>query len=187
MKKIILFGDSLFNGFRNHHNTTVITAGLNERLNNFAQVDNLSKSGATTVEGLDYLAQLPPDFDLIVIEYGTNDATVWGITPENYVKNLQKMIDFCKNRKIIIVGPWKANPNSETAANFIPENHKKIHKLAKTIAQKNNLLFIDLWKLTDGEKDVDKLYQADGLHLTDYGNQKLLNLITPVIKKTLLA
>ena len=44
-----------------------------------------------------------------------------------------------------------------------------------------------LYIVTNNKKDVNKLYQADGQHLTDYGNQKLLNLITPVIKKTLLA
>lgn len=186
MKKIVLFGDSLFNGFRNHRNTSVITNGLQKRLGNYAQVENFSKSGATTVEGLDYLLQLKTNYDLIVIEYGTNDATLWGITPESYAQNLQKMIDLCLNKKIIIVGPWKPCPNSEQVYNFIPENHKKIHRLAKEIAQKNNLPFIDLWKLTNGVKNVDKLYQHDGLHLTELGNEQLLDLIIPVIKQNLL-
>lgn len=85
MKKIILFGDSIFNGYRNGQDTNLVTNLFQKSLGNYAQVQNLSKSGATTVEGVDFLEQIPAKYDLIVVEYGNNDAaTAWGISPESY-------------------------------------------------------------------------------------------------------
>ena len=87
MKKIILFGDSIFNGYRDGCDTNLVTNLFKKQLNNYTQVENISKSGATTVEGVDYLVQIPAEKDLTVVEYGNNDAaTAWGISPENYEK-----------------------------------------------------------------------------------------------------
>lgn len=185
MKKILLFGDSLFNGFRNHQNTEIVTRGIQKRLGNNIQVDNLSKSGATTVEGLDYLAQIQPIYDLILIEYGTNDASIWGITPQNYQRNLEKMIKYCETIKIIITSPWKPCPGSAQVDNFIEEYLLKDHQIAQNLAQKYSLPFIDLWQILKKVTDVDKLYQADGLHLTKLGNQLLIDLLVEHIKKEL--
>jgi len=38
MKKIILFGDSLFNGYRNGQDTDAITSGLQKTLGNSVKV-----------------------------------------------------------------------------------------------------------------------------------------------------
>ena len=93
MKKIILFGDSIFNGYRNGQNTNLVTNLFQQALINYAQVENISKSGATTVEGVDYLEQISPEHDLVVVEYGNNDAaTAWGISPESYEKNLAQIL-----------------------------------------------------------------------------------------------
>lgn len=181
MKKIVLFGDSLFNGFRNRRDTNLITDGLQEKLTN-AQVENFSKSGATTVEGLDYITQIPQDADLIFIEYGTNDASVFGISCENYQKNLETMINFCMPEKTIIVGPWQDKAGNNYT---IPENLQRNREIAKNLAAKYHRPFIDLLKIRSGEKNVDKLYQNDGLHLTDYGNAKLINLLYEACKKEL--
>ena len=68
MKKIVLFGDSLFNGFTNHQNTAIVTDLFKAALPN-TNIDNISKSGATTVEGLDYIHQIDPGADLVVINW----------------------------------------------------------------------------------------------------------------------
>lgn len=185
MKKILLFGDSLFNGFTNHHDTDLVTDSVQEKLANKVQVDNLSKSGATTVEGLDYLQLIKPVYDLIILEYGTNDASVWGISPYSYQQNLEKMIKYCSFTKIIVTSPWKPNPSSPQVNNFISEYLVKDHQIAHDLAQKYALPFIDLWQISKEVTDVDKLYQADGLHLTKLGNQLLIDLLVEHIKKEL--
>ncbi|GAA3639227.1 SGNH/GDSL hydrolase family protein [Lactobacillus hamsteri] len=181
MKKIVLFGDSLFNGFRNRRNTNLITKGLENRLSN-AQVENFSKSGATTVEALDYIDQIPQDADAILIEYGTNDSSAWGISCTNYAKNLETMIAYFNTKKVIVVGPWHPNPNSDQSNFFNPETLKTNIQTAKNLAIKYHCPFIDLTKLTNNQKDMDKIYQNDGLHLTDLGNNLLLDALTPIIE-----
>ncbi len=80
MKKIILFGDSIFNGYRDGCDTNLVTNLFKKQLKNYAQVESISKSGATTVEGVDYLVQIPAEKDLTVVEYGNNDAaTAWAL------------------------------------------------------------------------------------------------------------
>ncbi|MBD5430854.1 MAG: SGNH/GDSL hydrolase family protein [Lactobacillus sp.] len=185
MKKIVLFGDSLFNGFRQHRNTDAITHGLQKRLGKFAIVENMSKSGATTIEALDYLDQIDPNADIIIIEYGTNDSSAWGISCENYAKNLETIVNYFNPNKLIIVSPWHPNPNSEQTEFFNPQILKENVEIAQKLAKKYNCPIINLNKLTDGIKNVDKIYQSDGLHLTDLGNKCLLDLITPVIETKL--
>jgi GDSL-like protein len=112
MKKIILFGDSIFNGYRNGQNTNLVTNLFQQALINYAQVENISKSGATTVEGVDYLEQISPEHDLVVVEYGNNDAaTAWGISPESYEKNLAQILSAVG--KAIVVGLCNPNPESD--------------------------------------------------------------------------
>lgn len=74
-------------------------------------MENISKSGATTVEGVDYLAQIPKKHDLVVVEYGNNDAaTAWGISPESYEKNLTTILTAVG--KAIVVGLCLPDPNN---------------------------------------------------------------------------
>lgn len=182
MKKIVLFGDSLFNGFSHHRDTNLVTVALQKQLGNSAHVENFSKSGATTVEGLDFITQIPQDADLVVIEYGTNDSSLVGISSESYQKNLETMLNFFAPIKLIIVGPWQDKFGNEYT---IPKRLEKNRQIAKDLANKYHYPFVDLLEIRNGEKNVDKLYQSDNLHLTDYGNQKLIDLLYPVIKKEL--
>lgn len=187
MKKVVLFGDSIFNGYRNHHDTNLITTGLQERLGSYAQVQNCSKSGATTVEGLDFLKQIDPNCDLIVIEFGTNDAaTAWGITAENYKQNLNLMIKALANKKLIIVGPSAPNPkNSEIDQYYGTERLAKYNQIAQHCAQVHNCDFINLLTAFAQIKKPERYYQSDGQHLTDLGNKLLLDIITPIIMNNL--
>lgn len=182
MKKIVLFGDSLFNGFRHHRNTDLVRKNLQEKLGKDFDIINLSLSGATTVEGLDYLPQIPADSDLILIEYGTNDSSIVGISCENYRKNLETMIKFCDPKKVIIVSPWHSKPGVNYT---IEQNLQENFASAKKLAQKYNCHFVNLWQITNGKKDIDQYYQNDGLHLTDLGNEQLVKLLITAIKKKL--
>lgn len=186
MKKIVLFGDSLFNGFTNHQNTAIVTDLFKAALPN-TNIDNISKSGATTVEGLDYIHQIDPGADLVVIEYGTNDSsTGWGLSLENYQYNLLSMINQIGRTRVIVVGPSLPDPNNVDINQFYPADHlNAFNQVAKTCAELNNAPFADLIASFKKQKDISPLYQADGQHLTPRGNAFLVNSIVPSIKKKL--
>lgn len=69
MKKIILFGDSLFNGYRAGHDTKIVTTGVQKEFADQALISNLSLSGATTAQGKQRLNLIPTDSDIVVLEY----------------------------------------------------------------------------------------------------------------------
>lgn len=180
MKKLVLFGDSIFNGFRNRENTNLVTNLFKDSLGNNIKVYNISKSGATTVEGLDYLSQIPTDPDLTVIEYGTNDAsTAWGISLQNYAQNLQKMVNYL-NSKCIIIGPMPPDPNNSEITQFYA-NLDQFNQVAKEVAQTNDLLFVDMTQAFSNLSNISSYYQEDGQHLTNKGNTLLVKTIAPVI------
>lgn len=182
MKKIILFGDSLFNGFRHHRNTSLVTDSLKKKLGSNFMIENISRSGATTVEGIDFLPKIPRDADLVLLEYGTNDSSIVGISSANYQNNLETMINFCGPEKVIIVGPWQDKAGN---AYTIPEHLKENRKIAKLLSRKYQRPFIDLLQLRSNKRELNQLYQNDGLHLTDYGNDKLTTILAAAIKKAL--
>ncbi len=185
MKKIILFGDSIFNGYRNGKNTDLVTNLFRQELKDYAQVENISKSGATTVEGVDYLEQIPPEHDLVVVEYGNNDAaTAWGISPESYEKNLTTILTAVG--KAIVVGLCLPDPNNfEINQYYGDERLDLFNNIAKKVAHNEQAPFVDILPAMRNLKDKSTYYQADGQHLTDQGNEFLVNQIVPVIKKDL--
>ena len=180
MKKIILFGDSIFNGFCNHQNTNLVTNLFQDFLGNNYQVINISKSGATTIEGIDYLKQIPKN-DLVVIEYGTNDAASdWGVSLENYSKNLQTMANYIGSQKCIIVGPFLPDPNNFEINQFY-QNIADFNQVAKYIAKQNHIPFINMISVFSKLPNISSYYQKDGQHLTNKGNQLLVKTIAPTI------
>ena len=185
MKKIILFGDSIFNGFRDHHDTDLVTNLFQKQLKNYAQVENISKSGATTVEGVDYLHLVPKKYDLAVVEYGNNDAaTAWGISPESYAKNLDEILT--KLGKSVVVGLCYPDPTNHEITQFYGEDRLDLYNdLAKKVAHNHHAPFVDILPVFRKLKDISTYYQPDGQHLTDKGNELLVKQIIPVIKKGL--
>lgn len=187
MKKILLFGDSIFNGYRQGRDTALITKGLAKRLGPDYKIANISRTGGTTFEALALLKRVPPNLDLIILEYGSNDAsTGWGISPKNYQQNLQTLIKRLSWAKLIIVGPSAPEPdNAEINQFYGAERLKKYNQIAKSCAQAYHLSFLNLLALFSGLSDPSSYYQADGQHLTDKGNDLLLNALAPLIKKNL--
>ncbi|MGN1284594.1 MAG: SGNH/GDSL hydrolase family protein [Candidatus Limosilactobacillus intestinavium] len=185
MKKIILFGDSIFNSFRNGHDTDLVTNLFQKKLQNYAQVENISKSGATTIEGIDFLKQIPEKRDLVVIEYGNNDAaTAWGISLENYEKNLNEILDY--TQKSVVVGLCYPDPtNSEINQYYGDKRLDLYNAVAKKVAVKHNAPFVDILPAMRKLKHISTYYQPDGQHLTDRGNEFLVDQIVPIMKNTL--
>lgn len=185
MKKIILFGDSIFNGFRNGQDTDLVTNLFQKGLKDYAQVENISKSGATTVEALDYLHLIPQKIDLVVVEYGNNDAaTGWGIRPERYEQNLNEILT--KIGKAIVVGLCYPDPTNSEINQFYGDKRLDLfNDIAKRVAAKHSAQFVDILPAFRKLTDISTYYQKDGQHLTDKGNEFLVNQILPAIKKEL--
>ncbi len=185
MKKIILFGDSIFNGFRNGQDTDLVTNLFQKGLKDIAQVENISKSGATTVEALDYLHLIPQKRDLVVVEYGNNDAaTGWGIRPERYKQNLNEILT--KIGTAIVVGLCYPDPTNSEINQFYGDKRLDLfNDIAKKVVAKHSAQFVDILPAFRKLTDISTYYQKDGQHLTDKGNEFLVNQILPAIKKEL--
>ncbi|MBI0121001.1 SGNH/GDSL hydrolase family protein [Lactobacillus sp. M0398] len=187
MKKIILFGDSIFNGYHAGHDTNVITAGVQKNLDADAQIINLSLSGATTAEGKKRLNLIPQDADIVVLEYGTNDmSSDWGISSTAYAQNLDHMVETIGSAKMIIAGPSYEDPNNKDIMQYYNlEDMKVYNQIAADCARKYHIPFINLIANFCQLENLSSYYQEDGQHLTAAGNQILIDLVVAAIKEKL--
>src|SRR6201997_257904 len=119
MKNILVFGDSLSDGFmlqRSEAYPALLAKRLHAAGLNF-QVTNASASGGTTEGGLE---RLPPHLkhriDILVLELGINDA-FRGLPVDQIETNLQQIIDKVKarnpNARIVIAGMQLPNYAAE--------------------------------------------------------------------------
>src|SRR5256884_9363421 len=110
MKAILVFGDSLSDGFmlkRSEAYPALLAKKLRAAGLNFV-VTNASASGGTTEGGLE---RLPPHLkhriDILILELGINDA-FRGVPIDQIQNNLQQIIDKVKARKpnarVVIAG-----------------------------------------------------------------------------------
>lgn len=185
MTKIILFGDSLFNGYRNGHDTDLITTGIRQLTQ--MDVQNRSLSGATTVEALDFLDRIDQDADLIVLEYGTNDAaTDWGIKLEAYEKNLNLLVEKLRPERLILLGPAAPDPHNPEITQYYGSKHLKAYnQVAKKCAQDHGIPFVNLVAAFANLQNISSYYLEDGQHLTDKGNKILIDVVVNAIKAKL--
>ena len=100
MKSILVFGDSLSDGFllqRSEAYPALLAKKLQAAGLNF-QVTNASASGGTTQGGLERLpAHLKHRIDILILELGINDA-FRGLPVDQIEHNLQQIIDKVKAR-----------------------------------------------------------------------------------------
>ncbi|WEV51290.1 SGNH/GDSL hydrolase family protein [Lactobacillus sp. ESL0731] len=185
MKNIILFGDSLFNGYRNGHDTNLITNGLQKALGSGFHVTNFSQSGATTADGLMRLPLIDDNADLVVLEFGTNDAASdWGISSSRYEHNLEKMITAIDASRCVLVGPSYPNPDNKNIMQFYTAaSLARYNEIAQKQALQHSIPFIDLIANLRNLPQLASYYQADGQHFSDLGNDLLINLVVNAIKE----
>ena len=121
MKKIILFGDSIFNGFRDGQDTDLVTNLFQKELKDYAQVENISKSGATTVEAIDYLHLIPQKRDLVVVE------AVLAIKPDIPADVVEKFLPKIKQVLVMTVNPGFGGQS------FIADSAEKIKQVREIV------------------------------------------------------
>jgi acyl-CoA thioesterase-1 len=170
MKSILVFGDSLSDGFmlkRSEAYPALLAKKLRTAGLNF-QVTNASAAGGTTQGGLE---RLPPHLkhriDIFVLELGINDA-FRGLPVDQIENNLQQIIDKVKARnpnvRVVIAGMQLPN---YTADDYV----SAFGKMFTDLASKNNAALVPY--LLQGVAGDPSLNLPDGIHPNAAG-QKIL-------------
>src|SRR5438874_7163520 len=170
MKSILVFGDSLSDGFmlkRSEAYPALLAKKVHAAAPNF-QVTNASAAGGTTEGGLE---RLPPHLkhriDIFVLELGINDA-FRGLPVDQIENNLQQIIDDVKARnpnvRIVIAGMQLPN---HTADDYV----SAFGKMFTDLASKNNAALVPY--LLQGVAGDPSLNLPDGIHPNAAG-QKIL-------------
>ena len=170
MKTILVFGDSLSDGFMLQR-TEAYPALLAKKLQaaglNF-QVTNASAAGGTTAGGLE---RLPPHLkhriDIFILELGINDA-FRGLPVDQIQNNLQQIIDNVKARnpnvRVVIAGMQLPNYAAEDYVSAFG-------KMFGELAAKNGAALVSY--LLEGVAGDPSLNLPDGIHPNAAG-QKIL-------------
>jgi acyl-CoA thioesterase I len=170
MKSILVFGDSLSDGFmlpRSEAYPALLAKKLHAAGLNF-QVTNASAAGGTTEGGLE---RLPPHLkhriDIFVLELGINDA-FRGLPVDQIENNLQQIIDKVKARnpnvRIVIAGMQLPNYTTDDYVSAFG-------KIFTDLATKNNAALVPY--LLQGVAGDPSLNLPDGIHPNAAG-QKIL-------------
>ena len=170
MKSILVFGDSLSDGFmlkRSEAYPALLAKKLHAAGLNF-QVTNASAAGGTTEGGLERLpAHLKHRIDILVLELGINDA-FRGLPVDQIENNLQQIIDDVKARnpnvRVVIAGMQLPNYKADDYVSAFG-------KMFTDLASKNNAALVPY--LLQGVAGDPSLNLPDGIHPNAAG-QKLL-------------
>jgi len=132
---------------------------------------------------------------IITIAIGTNDLRGIDspnniqVKPEKYEKNLNEIIKIAKNHTehIVLIGlppvdESKTNPFEETY--FTNKNILKYNNIIEKIANKQKLVFINIYNKFISEKNYQNLF-SDGLHPNESGQELIFKIIKEnlIIKK----
>src|SRR6266700_1249901 len=170
MKTILVFGDSLSDGFmlkRSEAYPALLAKKLHADGLNF-QVTNASASGGTTKGGLE---RLPPHLkrkiDIFILELGNNDA-FRGLSVDEIQNNLQQIVDKVKAR----------NPNVRVVIaamqlpNYAADDYvSAFGKMFGDLASRNNAALVPY--VLQGVAGDPSLNLPDGIHPNAAG-QKIL-------------
>ncbi len=170
MKTILVFGDSLSDGFmlqRSEAYPALLAKKLHAVGLNF-QVTNASAAGGTTEGGLERLpAHLKHRIDLFILELGINDA-FRGLPVDQIQNNLQQIIDKVKARnpnvRVVIAGMQLPNYGAEDYVSAFG-------KMFGDLAAKNGAALVPY--LLEGVAGDPSLNLPDGIHPNAAG-QKIL-------------
>src|SRR5947199_8091043 len=179
MKTILVFGDSLSDGFMLQR-TEAYPALLAKKLHaaglNF-QVTNASAAGGTTEGGLE---RLPPHLkrriDIFILELGINDA-FRGLLVDQIQNNLQQIIDKVKAR----------NPNVRVVItaiqlpNYAADDYvSAFGKMFGDLASRNNAALVPY--LLQGVAGDPSLNLPDGIHPNAAGQEILAENVWRVLE-----
>lgn len=181
MAKILLFGDSIMGGFKNGRHTSAITKPIQQAFPKDTVI-NVSISGATTDDALDYLSLnvLNAKPHVVVLAFGANDAAVkLGMTPGRFNTNLNRIIEKIGPKKVILVSP--PYTNWRVASNQSWPRILQFELVAEHVAHTYHLPYLDLAEEMQKSTHVNRYLQKDGIHFSDSGNRLLVKKLIPLI------
>src|SRR5438874_12039540 len=161
MKAILVFGDSLSDGFmlkRSEAYPALLAKKLHAAGLNF-QVINASAAGGTTEGGLERLpAHLKRKIDIFILELGINDA-FRGLSVDQIQNNLQQIIDKVKARspdvRVVIAAMQLPNYDADDYVSAFG-------KIFGDLASRNNAALVPY--LLQGVAGDPSLNLPDGIH-----------------------
>jgi lysophospholipase L1-like esterase len=136
-------------------------------------------------------------FDLkpstVVLQIGTNDLQVEGITKDITIVNIQKIIKAIQTTQpeihLILVSLYPVNLSIDKLVNkFIvgPRNNEDIKSINQAIAKIQGVKFVDVYShLLNEDKELNMQYSKEGLHLSLAGYATITPLIRAAIDSLL--
>ena len=178
IEKVVLFGDSLMAGYglpKEHHLSIVLENNLKQAGLNI-EVINGSVSGSTSSGGLNRAdwSLSEPGIDLIILGLGANDM-LRGIKTSETEKNLEKIIEIAKSKKIDIILAGMLAPTSHGT-----EYKKKFDQIYLNLSKKYDLKLIPF--LLEGVAFNSSLNLSDGIH----PNKEGTIVLSRTLKKSIL-
>lgn len=166
MKKLILFGDSLFAQAGKHR-----VVMFEDALPGY-DVYNCAVGGWNTndcVKKAPYISKL--EADVVVISLGTNDAAPYKQVPiDEFVANIPKILEAFKESEVIWYLPTPIDQTkSNTFGKVIPnEVVKEYHDAAKKVCEESGIKVINSFAIFKPMLDAGETYHSeDGVHYID--------------------
>jgi acyl-CoA thioesterase-1 len=179
IENVILFGDSLMAGYglsQEKHLSIVLQNSLADSGYKLEVIDG-SVSGSTSAGGLNRAewSLSEPNINLMILGLGANDM-LRGISPMETKKNLEKIIQVAKQKKIEVI----------LAGMIAPTTHgfsykKKFDNIYPILAKKYDLYLIPF--LLEGVALKPELNQDDGMH----PNEKGTLVVSDTLKKSIIS
>jgi acyl-CoA thioesterase-1 len=179
---VVFLGDSLTAGL-GLEEAEAYPALLGTRLAAQGQpirVINAGVSGDTTAGGLrrlDWLLRQKPD--IVVVGLGANDA-LRGAAPEEIERNLREILSRSRaaGARVLLLGMM-------IPPNYGPDYAGRFSALYLRISREMGVPLVPF--LLDGVGGIPELNQADGIHPTAVGHQKVADNVYPYLWKLLAA
>lgn len=181
IKKLILFGDSLFGEVRKTE-----TLMLEEKLGGEYDIYNCATGGWSTndlVKKAPYISGLKPD--IVIISAGTNDSAPWKrVDLETFKSNLPVIAEqFSESRVIFFPPPPVTEVLLEENKIMSNEDVRIYNDAVIEFCKEASIGYIDSWSLFMKLKDNNQSYHvADGIHFTREGYELLFSELSEVVR-----
>lgn len=137
-------------------------------------VQDVSISGRRAIDGInrwdEYIGKTSPD--LALIGWGMNDHNIGGPSPEEYGKNLMKLVEMVRDRKgaeTILYSTFPPNENWHFGSHRMPQ-FAAAAKRAASDAKCAYVNVFDTWELVLKRKDQSSLLGNNINHPNDFGH-----------------
>lgn len=186
--KIAVWGDSIAYGAHDYDQggwVNRLKMFLAKESNGSISLYNLGISGERVAHILERFNreydELNPD--IIILAIGINDSAhntyPQGTPLDVFEQRYSDLISQMKVTKkpVIIVGPTNVDDEHKKVGGRNNKSIKQYEEIIKTIANKNKLLYVDLWDVIP-PRDL----QIDGLHPDSNGHEKIFQLVRKAVQ-----